>query len=712
MNSNLALITTLYDTPGADFYKDIYFPLIKYSIMSIYYDNDSKEKHYDVLALQEKIKEKAGIPIPLHVLKASVCALSRKGDESGIHIYEGGNYFKVSGSFAIGLDTIESNADQISSQYRKLELFFAEYLESEKLTSSKSLKEFLQNNTVEVLDYLNNITATSVVNQDYVNVVRFLDWIKEAKPEYYQVAENLLWGSIVAGFLQRSNTNLGIKTIEKVDYYLDSSLVLSLLGLDSDQNVAYAKDLTRIITDAGSTVKVHAITIREIKRILEQVELSQGPRRGSSIEMAWAQQDLALSDILRIRNRLAPLLEENNVVILPLSDNELDRIELQYRNNYDVRLLAEKRGYRTEELVREIHDIYMRDFVQGLNQGGTVLEKQSAYFVSLNSDLVEFSHREQGITMSVIHAAKVVMNLWLHSTKSELIKKTVLSEVMSRCYALNQTDVRIKLKVFYKYYRDCSLTQGDIEGMYTSLIHRSAQTISVVEELMENEENGPENKADISIGVINGLKAAIAKEREEREASSEATKRRVQELVDRTEALECAIEEGKSDSNRKDEIIRNYEEKSIFDDATIERLSKELQTQQELRKIDSALFELYNKRQQMNKEREESVSLFKFWIVLVVEILALGSLAVCVVFDVYSWCKTKTISIEFTIGSAVSFLVLATRISGMYLLSPHITKMKLREEQNKCWENDHPEYKELTEKISDLEMHKRELEGV
>ena len=29
MKSNLALITTLYNSKGADFYKDIYFPLIR-----------------------------------------------------------------------------------------------------------------------------------------------------------------------------------------------------------------------------------------------------------------------------------------------------------------------------------------------------------------------------------------------------------------------------------------------------------------------------------------------------------------------------------------------------------------------------------------------------------------------------------------------------------------------------------------------------------
>ena len=84
MDSNLALITTLYNTPRSDFYKDIYFPLIRYAILCIYNEYADKEKHYDVTALQEKINEKSGVQIPLHVLRTSICALAQKGETTGI----------------------------------------------------------------------------------------------------------------------------------------------------------------------------------------------------------------------------------------------------------------------------------------------------------------------------------------------------------------------------------------------------------------------------------------------------------------------------------------------------------------------------------------------------------------------------------------------------------------------------------------------------
>ena len=69
MNSNLALITTLYNTKGADLYKEIYFPLIRYSVMCIYNEYEDKQRYYDVTALQEKIQDKSGLLIPLQALK-------------------------------------------------------------------------------------------------------------------------------------------------------------------------------------------------------------------------------------------------------------------------------------------------------------------------------------------------------------------------------------------------------------------------------------------------------------------------------------------------------------------------------------------------------------------------------------------------------------------------------------------------------------------
>ena len=716
MKSNLALITTLYNSKGADFYKDIYFPLIRYSVTNISYG--LKEKHYDVIGLQDNIKEKAGITIPLQVLRNSIRLLSEsKSLPFSVFLYSDGNYFKIIGDLGIDEEEINEAANLISSQYRRIEIFFQEYLEYEHLSSTKSLLDFFNNNSDDVLNYLEKGDALPEIDQEYVNVVRYIDWLKESKSEYYEVVNNLLWGSIVAGFLQRSNVELDINTIEKVDYYLDTSLVLSVLGLNSKENVAYAKDLIRIIKEAGSTPKVHALTIREIKFILEQVEAAQAPRVGSSIEQAWVEKDLQLSDLMHIHNNLEKLLVSEDISVFPVNDIELDRIEDKYKSNHNVKSLALQRGSEADDKLREIHDIYMRDFIQKINdsKGGASIEKQSAYFVTLNSDLISFSNAGSGRAGAVLHAAKVVMNLWLHSSKSENIRQAALAEVMSRCYALNQTDARQKLKIFYKYYKDCSLTSEDIKNMYGSLVKRSANTINAVDEIIENESKDSEEKEQISKEIIAGLKTAVEKESAERAAAIAAANQKVAELTRRTESLEQAIEKGRNSSIEKDAIIRRYEEEQGASKETIARLENELKTINKLNEINKELGLLYDKKGELEKDRDKSISYFKFWFTILFEIVASVVFIFCLVMALVKWRKESILLSGytlFTIGSGVAFFSVVKNISNLYILAPGPSKMKVRDEQRTFWEDKHPEYKKLNKEINELEEKKRTLEVI
>ena len=40
---NFSLIATLYNTSNAGFYNDIYFPIIKYAITTLFYQRDNKK---------------------------------------------------------------------------------------------------------------------------------------------------------------------------------------------------------------------------------------------------------------------------------------------------------------------------------------------------------------------------------------------------------------------------------------------------------------------------------------------------------------------------------------------------------------------------------------------------------------------------------------------------------------------------------------------
>lgn len=68
--STLSLITALVDTEDSDLYRDIYFPIIKYSIVDMHYAiKDNKQIVYTVKELKDEIKHRFDIDIPSVVLQ-------------------------------------------------------------------------------------------------------------------------------------------------------------------------------------------------------------------------------------------------------------------------------------------------------------------------------------------------------------------------------------------------------------------------------------------------------------------------------------------------------------------------------------------------------------------------------------------------------------------------------------------------------------------
>lgn len=699
--ANIALISTLYNTKGADFYKDIYFPVIKYAAMSIYYESDSSEKYYDITALQDRVNEKIGITVPIPVLRNSVRALSRRVDSDVVlELYQNGDYFVIKKNRDSLIDAdLNQYADMLSTNFREIEICFEHYLKVEKLSSSKTFADLFNDSIVDVVNYVNAEGAKTSVNEEYVNVVRFIDWLKTSNSHYYNVVNTLLWGSIVAGFLQRKTVEADIKIVTHIDYYLDTSIVLSVLGLDSEENIIYARDLVRIILESGSTPCVHALTLREIYRILQRVEYDQAPKPGTSIQHAWAEQNLCLSDILKIKSNIEQKLQnEFNISVTTLSASRLDEIEDKYRNNMDVKALAEERGTHGEDKLRDIHDVYMRDCVQKINKdkGGLSLENQSAYFVSLNKDMIAFANRV-GQLESVIHASRVVMSLWIHSSSSEKIQSLALTETMSRCFALNQTDVRRKLRLFHRQYTDGMFTKDDVSNMYTSLIRRSTNTITEVERLEVIDKSEIENKDAVSQEIIQGIVNAVKKEAEERTNAMSSMQKSIDELSVQIGDLDGILKEAQSGNSEKDSLIQ--------------QLQKEAETRNRISEIKDKIHQYKEELIPLNMEREKSVSFFKFWLIIVLEIAAIMLLLISIGLAILKWDKTNILNL-FTIVSVVTMLGLIARLHSMYLLSPILSKTKIRKDQLDCWDDNHPRRKWLEEKIKDLEKDKKELEHI
>jgi hypothetical protein len=700
--SNYALISALYDTKDANLYNDIYFPIIKYGITNLYYTQKNIEKYYELSDLQNAISDSFGIKIPLQVLKQSVRVVGNGNNDVSISIFENGKRFKIKKAWDIALNvSIDNKSEEIETKFSTLELLFKRFLEAEQLSFEKPFLDFFSDNTEEIFNYVEENENNAIINEKYVNVTRFLTCLKNENIDLFNIANDIFWGAIIAGFLKRKTVEINIKPIEKVEYYLDTALVLAILDLDNQDNVSYGQELLEIIKSSGNIPKVHSLTIREISNILTSVEREQIPRPNSAIEEAYHRRDLTPSKILQIKNKLSQLIEEKGISIWSVSENELDTIEIEYKNKKSVKDLEKYRNpFFYNYTIRDIHDVYLRDFIKKKRGDKIAIEKINSYFVSLNTELISYFKQESTskIKSEIIHPAKIITDLWIHNSQCTLLKENALTEVMSRCFALNNTDIRRKLRLVSKYYKetDTDYSEDTYRAIYSALINRSSQALKAVEEISITEQANPTNKEEINRNKVQALiKIAVDEETNKK-----------QRLI----ALTKAKEQLEQDIKSKDDLLSVTDKSNSQDKEIIKQLKKKLEINEKINEISTDISEL-------EKNKDQSISKVKYYIIIGLEIIFVLGFIVCLLFLILSYTKNNDIilkewikdNISLLVGGFISAIGFLCRVHNMYLLSPKIRYEDNTREQINYWISKNPKYNELKDQLSQLQNERKGL---
>ena len=709
-----ALIAALYDSKNANFYRDIYFPIIKYSIAEMYYENLNDSKYFNILDLQDCIATRFGINIPQIVLEQAIKAIEKNNDEIRLRYFKDGQIFEVFGVWNLSInESIDSKAENIRNKFEQLELTFQHYLTSEGLDCDKTFFDFFSNYSEDTFLYIETGFSTISIDEKYTNLASFVNWVKEHQTDLYDIIADVFWASIIAGFLRRSNVDLGLKAADNTTYYLDTSLILALLDLDSEENSTYAKELLTLIKTAGATPKVHSITIKEVCRILESVEHDQGPRAGTAIEIGYIRQGLTPSLVLKIRNNLEKELESKlGFVIDRINPNEISYIESKLKNNSDVKLLAEKWNSNNDERLREIHDVYICRYVNQRNSSITAIDKYNNFFITKNIDLLSLAKERNNL--SLLHPGQLVLNLWIHNATSSIIKKSGLVESISRCFAMNQTDVRKKLKAISRYISKDTFSPEDIKSMYSALIKRSKKAIESVDEFIDTKEDDDDKK----VSIVKALIETSKNEEQERQHSRLEDKeelRRLESEIDFLKKTISTIQTEKDSSVEKISFLQSQIKAATSESTAMEKELTELKViiakNKEKEKMREAINQKKIALKELNTQRQKSVIYFKFWFVTIMElILGLGFIASLIVLALAMSNKRE---IELPIATtALTLLGVIHRCKDLYILTPKVKRYQIKEEQLKSWDDCHPEYQKESEELKKLEDDLREMSKI
>lgn len=716
MDNNIALISALFNEKGANFYKDIYFPIIRYSLINLFNEHDRTERYFQLLDLQEYIRNKFFIEIPVVVLRNSVVALRGRTQTDIVVETLGAHDESIYIKRIVDAqenEEIDRVAEKIEDNFVLLESLFQQYIAAEHLDSNTNLYDFISECEEECYAMIAGEDASQAegIDANYSNTARFIDWLKSNRTDLYQYFTDIVWGAVISAFLRRKQYEFSIKPTEKVSYYLDSALVLALFNLDTEYNVAYAKDVMRNVLASGGILKVHTMTVREVVRILESVIIDQGPRFGSAIAFGFEENEMSLSDIVSLKNSLeSKLTKDLGITVERINQQKLEEAERKLENHKNVLYLKDKWGGYSIDKFREKHDVFMCETVSKMNEGAAQPEKLSGFFITLNRDLIELYHKPDGMS-SVITPGMVVLKLWIHGAQIADVKGSVLTEMVSRCMALSQTDARRKIRLFCKYRKNAGMPAEDVRDMYSSLIYRSNNVITKFEELEKIDRSDADNKDAAIAAMMGGLIEVSREETEQRHKLFNDTLA-AQKMKDDMTRMEESIKSLTEAKDEREKVIGRLQKENSDNQVLIEQLKTEMEKKEKEKGLKEELKELTDKKTQMDLEREKAKkNVFSYWVVLFVDILAFIGLGFLVYILVTKIVGNQTITWEITSIIATVALLITTR---SYWLTGKIKYYQCQKEQIEYWEAKHPEYSELKNQIGEKkkELNEVRLKGV
>lgn len=717
---DFSLISVLYDAKEGGLYKDVYFPIIKYSLVSLFHQDTSKE-YYTVDVLSEFIQNNFGLSIPAIVLKRVIETLPNNQNFK-ITLYSDNNSFRIEKAWDY---TINIQVDEKAKEFKLavdiLEEKFSEYLGKVCHQETITFMQFISDNTDDILGYFEKGDSTKVDGK-YAVVTDFMQYINAAHPQLQDIANKLFWGSVIAGFLKREDppfTSADTKEIN--EYFIDTSLAMALLDLSTPIKKKYADELLAIIKRSGGVPYIHPITKLEIWKILQTVEDQQGPNINTEIASAYERRKLTPSKLVLIRTNITSDLQKIGVEVTPImSEPELQKQTTALAQDQRVIDLARSRRFRSDNdneentlpiqakyLFREVHDVYMMDFICNRRKK---INRQTISFVTLNSDLIRFAKDIMENSDNImLHPHKIVVDLWMHNSISTK-EISPLTEALTRCQLLQEGDARRKLNLVSKYYNEKSefFNPQAYKAVILSLYKKARNVVRYINEAETNEtsQKTDSNSALIRLAceeaikqsaIFNEANSKMAEEINSLKRSHDNLHEQIAQLqaqhkITQVQKDNAAVQLAQSQSEIR-QTRREKEKLQLVCQNQVTLLAK----YQQLEKLQKQNIELDSKIIKLEMSMQKSVSHIKYWGQFI-------WLVICICFLIFIIIKITQNGISnlsllglIPIGSFVWLL-----INGNWL-SPKIYYHNITKEQIEYWKEHNNEYQKLYAQQKELQ---------
>ena len=727
--SNYALISALYSDKSRGLYSDIYFPIIKYAIVKIYGSKKEGEHYATSDNVQQKIAELFGIKIPHAVIAKTILKLSHLVNGSiGLNVFEDGNTFQIiSARFDDNDDSYEELETAFNRHLTEIESEYKGFIEREGAFDDKvTFTEFISKNTDNILGYFEN-DSESQVEEQYTSMVFFLAYLHTDNPELYKVANQLFWGSVIAAFLQSDRPKVHDEERGcEAEYYLDTPIAMALLDLSTPENELSASDVCDIIKSSGGILKIHPVTIEEMKTILGSVA-QNGPYPGTGIANACTRRKLYAPEITKLLLNLQKELESKGVMVFPASMPDCRRqVMSKYKGKPVLRDLAairndnagvEAQNMYFSDQFREAHDIFMDDYIK--EQRKAKNDRNNIFFLTTNADLITFCKNRHTDANYMLSTSKVILELWMHNAQPSKVSASALTEAMARCLDLHRSKVRTKLHEVAKFFnRNKDDIAPEVYNEFLRLLYRRARNVvAAVEQAPEGDSKAYLQNLQVAIkedqahfdainSEVNSKKESLEQKVAQQEieisglsGESGLKSQRIKGLTEQTEKLEHQNNKLKSDIGEMSKELGSIQEE-------IAKLREEKKESDKLNalyaKRDSLEEKLVQLKSVIDPLETKRCSSFSYRCPMILRIIGISLIVVVVLLLIID--KVVNLFTFITWGAAGVIVAVGGIITTYaFNIGSEEKVNKRREQAFAIWDKEHSNYSQLKVQIEETE---------
>lgn len=642
--TNYALISALYSNADMGLYKDIYFPIIKYAIVKLYADAGGMKPYKDSEDVFTFIKDKFGLTIPKVVIERTIVKLSKRSSNIKLEVFEDGKNFRIiEAYFDNGNKSIDEKEVSFSDQLKAIDEEYLAFIEREGTVDDKvSFVGFISDNTDDVLGYFETQDINRV-DEKYATMVFFLQYLNKEKKQMFDVANQLFWGSIIAGFLKSNrpsmSDNYTIDSQDYAEYFIDTPIVLGLLGLSIPERETSAEDVSNIIKASGGLLRVHPMTVYEVKEILRSVEIN-GPNPMSPIGIACERKGLTTNDLSKIRLNICAELDKKMVNVFPnIGDNEIRKTITTYKTKDVTKLLGKERNKKPfvdadyyENNFREVHDVFMDDYIKNRR---SAMQNDRVFFLTNNKDLITFCERRHEGLSNMMWTRTVVLELWMYNSPTAEISSCQLAETMARCLDLHNDRVKKQVAEVSRFYNK---TKDDFnpeiyKDFIRELYRRARNVISSIDNL--------DNKSNREIAEL--ISDAVS-----------ADRKFYSETVIKARELNKDLAE---EIKKKDAIIDSKESDLEALKKKLEREKKEKELHKRKADLRDSTERLHEIIEPFERSKEKSFLNWPPMVCLIVAIIILLLLLYCVFGEIPTAWTEKKDGIRYALGILLTVTV-------------------------------------------------------